>query len=279
MPIKLPKTFGGRRKSSGNILEEVDSQQQSSFRVFERPGPQRSMTDGAPLSKRMSEGNAVPTALEDSDNIFAGTEQPLRKHRYESRRPMESLRERLTRRHYSGPTYESSTSTRLSSSSTLPSSTEIPPPDEATSPHSRIHDIPAPPPLAGALRAAAGRTFSFGGRFGKSSTPSAPPRTATPDAPARRVQTSGTDSTATPPKLSDGQFNLGADLEAGSNDDFGKMFDHLGKRDSAMLRDPSPRRSKQVRSSLLICTHNEANGETVFFVSPDTSSTRVPGWC
>lgn len=243
MPIKLPKTFGGRRKSSGNILEEVDSQQQPSFRVFERPGPQRSVTDDAPLSKRMSEGNA---ALEDSDNIFAGTERPLRKHRYESLRPMESLRKRLTRRRCSGPTYESSTSTRLSSSSTLPSSTEIPPPDEATSPHSRIHDIPAPPPPAGGLRAAAGRTFSFGGRFGKSSTPSAPPRTATPDMPMRRVQTSGTDSTATPPKMSDGQFNLGAGLETGSSDDFGKMFDNLGKPGSALLRDPSPRRSKQV---------------------------------
>jgi hypothetical protein len=250
MPIKLPKTFGGRRKSSGNILEEVDSQQ-SSFRVFERPGPHRSMTDGAPLSKRMSEGNAVPSTSEDSDNIFAGTEQPLRKHRYESRRPKESLRKRLTRRRYSGPTYESSTSTRLSSSSTLPSSTEIHSPDETTSPHSRMHDIPAPPPLAGALRAAAGRTFSFGGRFGKSSTPSAPARTATPDALTRRIQTASTDSTATPPKLPDGQFNLGADLGTETTDDFGKMFDHMSKRDSAMLRDPSPRRAKQVRSSHL----------------------------
>ncbi|KAJ5127438.1 hypothetical protein N7448_008217 [Penicillium atrosanguineum] len=228
MPIKLPKTFGGRRKSSGNILEEVDAQQQSSFRVFERPGPHRSMTEGAPLSKRMSEGNAVPSTLEDPDNIFAGTEQPLRKR---------------------GPTYESSTSTRLSSSSTLPSSTEVPPPDEATSPHSRMNDIPVPPPLAAGLRAAAGRTFSFGGRFGKSSTPAPLPRIDTPDASTRRVQTASTDSTATPPKLADGQFNLGADLGGGSTDDFGKMFDHLGKRDSAMLRDPSPRRSKQYSSS------------------------------
>lgn len=245
--MKLPKTFGGRRKSSGNVLEEVDAQQQSSFRVFERPSPHRSMTDGAPLSKRMSEGNPVPSALEDSDNIFAGTEQPLRR-RYDPSRPQNSLRKRLTRRNYSGPNYESSTSTRLSSSSTLPSSAEIPPPDEATSPHSRMTDIPAPPPLAAGLRAAAGRTFSFGGRFGKSS-PAAPPRTATPETSMRRVQTSGTDSTATPPKLADGQFNLGADLGGGSTDDFGKMFDHLGKRESAMLRDPSPMRSKQVRSS------------------------------
>lgn len=245
MPIKLPKSFA-RRKSSGNILEEAPPRPQSSFHVYERPEPQRSMTDGAPLAKRMSEGHAVPSMLED--NIFAGTEQPLAKTRYGQLGLTGSLRKRLTRRHrrHSGATYESSTSTRLSSSSTLPSSTETHLADDASSPHSRIHDIPAPPPLAGALRAA-GRTFSFGGRFGRSSLSSAPPRNATPDSSTyRRVPRGSADSTATPPKLPDAQFNLGSDFESGG-DDFGKMFDHLGKRDSAALRDISPRRLNQVR--------------------------------
>lgn len=75
MPIKLPKGFT-RRKSSGNVLDDVDGQPQSSFRVFERPGTQqRSMTDGGPLTNRMSEGHA---SIED-DNIFAGSEHPLGK--------------------------------------------------------------------------------------------------------------------------------------------------------------------------------------------------------
>ncbi|KAJ5658153.1 uncharacterized protein N7484_001802 [Penicillium longicatenatum] len=221
MPIKLPKSFA-RRKSSGNILEDVEAQPQSSFRVFERPSAERSMSDGAPLSKRFSEGNVVPSALEDSDNIFAGTEQPLGKIR-------------------GATNYESSTSTRLSSSSTQPSSTEIASPEDA-SPHSRMHDIPVPPPIAaGGLRAAAGRTFSFGARF-KSSAP-APPRHATPDQSTRQRAVSGTtDETATPPKLTDEEFSLGGD-------DFGKMFDHLGKRESVLMRDPSPQPANKLAST------------------------------
>ncbi|KAJ5092164.1 hypothetical protein NUU61_007034 [Penicillium alfredii] len=238
MPIKLPKTFA-RRKSSGNVLDELDTTPQSSFRVFERPGPHRSMTDGAPLTKRMSEGNVVPSMLEDSDNIFAGTERPLPKSRYERSRPMDSLRKRLTRRRDSGGTYESSTSTRLSSSSTLPSSTEVPP-DDSLSPHSRLHDIPVPPPLSGALRAA-GRTFSFGGRF-KTSTPPVPAQRSTPDVSARqRAMTGSTDNTATPPKLPDSNFDLGT-----GSDDFHKMFDNLGQRDGSAVRDPSPQPANKV---------------------------------
>ena len=99
MPIKLPKSFN-RRKSSGNVLEDVEAPQ-SSFRVFERPGPQRSMTDGAPLTKRFSEGNVVPSMLED-DNMFAETERPLQKHRYDRPSTMDSLRKRLTGRRDSG---------------------------------------------------------------------------------------------------------------------------------------------------------------------------------
>ncbi|KAJ5392257.1 hypothetical protein N7509_007747 [Penicillium cosmopolitanum] len=235
MPMKLPKSFQ-RRKSSGNILEDVETRPQSSFRVFERPGPHRSMTDGAPLTKRMSEGNVVPSMLED-DNIFAGTEQPLDKNRYDEHphaRPLDSLRMRLTRKRHSGATYESSTSTRLSSSSTLPSSTEIPS-DDTASPHSRIHDIPVPPPLSGALRAAAGRTFSFGGRFSKNSN-SGPP------APPPSCNAAGGD---------EGTDGIRTGISGAGSDDFGKMFDQIGKRDSAMLRDPSPQpqRPNQYSSS------------------------------
>jgi hypothetical protein len=223
--MKLPKSFA-RRKSSGNVLEDVEAPQ-SSFRVFERPGPQRSMTDGAALSKHSSEGNAVPSALEDPDNIFA--ERPLDK-RYERPSTMDSLRRRLTGNRDSG-NYESSTSTRLSSSSTLPSSTEVPLPDETQSPHSRIHDVPAPPPLSSALRAA-GRTFSFGGRFGKSAP--AVPRQQTPDAAKTRPATGSTDSTATPPKLPDTNFAME------SQDDFNKMFDNMG----SSVRGKSPQPNK-----------------------------------
>lgn len=229
MPIKLPKSFA-RRKSSGNVLEDVEAPQ-SSFRVFERPGPQRSMTDGAALSKHHSEGSAVPSALDDSDNMFA--ERPLDK-RYERPSTMDSLKRRLTGNRESGH-YESSTSTRLSSSSTIPSSTEVPP-ENTQSPHSRIQDVPAPPPLTSALRAA-GRTLSFGGRFGKSAA--AIPRQQTPET-AKRPVTGSTDSTATPPKLPDTTFSME------SQDDFNKMFDNMGGS-SVRERSPQPR---QVRIAM-----------------------------
>ncbi|KAJ5817940.1 hypothetical protein N7447_007948 [Penicillium robsamsonii] len=235
MPMKLPKSFT-RRKSSGNVLED-ETPHQSSFRVFERPGPHRSMTDGAVLTKPLSEGNAVPS-VEDSDNIFAERVRPLDKSRYDRPSTMDSLRRRLTGSR-DASYYESSTSTRVSSSSTLPSSTEVPPPDDALSPHSRIHDVPAPPHLSSALRAA-GRTFSFGGRFSKS-TPQVP-RQQTPDA-AKRPVSGSTDSTATPPKLPDTDFALS------SQDDFNKMFDNMGTREGSAMRGSSPKPTK-VRSTI-----------------------------
>ncbi|KGO77506.1 hypothetical protein PITC_037500 [Penicillium italicum] len=225
--MKLPKSFT-RRKSSGNVIEDVEPPHQSSFRVFERPGPHRSMTDGEVLTKPLSEGHTVPS-MEDSDNIFTQRERPLDKSRYDRPSTMDSLRRRLTGNRDSG-NYESSTSTRLSSTSTLPSSTEVPPPDETQSPHSRIHDVPAPPPLASALRAA-GRTFSFGGRFSKSGPQV--PRQQTPNRPV----TGSTSSTATPPKLPDTDFALS------SQDDFNKMFDNMGTQGSA-IRGSSPKPAK-----------------------------------
>ncbi|KAJ5491489.1 hypothetical protein N7539_003056 [Penicillium diatomitis] len=245
MPIKLPKGFA-RRKSSGNVLEDVDGQSQSTFRVFERPGATpRSMTDDA-LTKRMSEGNAI---AEDPDNIFAGAEHPMNHTRYARPRTVESLKDRLTGRRNSGPNYESSTSTRQSTSSTVPSSTEIPSSDGSSSPHTRIHDVPAPPPLAGALRAA-GRTFSFGGRFSRSSANPGSPRhgkhDVPPEMPKPRAYSGSTDDTATPPRLPDAQLNF--DLASGG-DDFGKMFDHLGQGQNASMRDPSPQATSPYSSS------------------------------
>lgn len=249
--MKLPKSFT-RRKSSGNVLDDVEAPQ-SSFRVFERPGPHRSMTDGAALTKPLSEGNAAP--MEDPDNIFA-RERPLDKTRYDRPSTRDSLRRRLTGNRDSGH-YESSTSTRLSSSSTLPSSTEVPPPDQ--SPHSRIHDVPAPP-LTSALRAA-GRTFSFGGRFSKA-TPIVP-RQQTPDASKNRPVTGSTDSTATPPKLPDTNFTLG------SQDDFNKMFENMGTRESSTTPGASSQPGK-VRHAIAIPSTAAVLIQSQYSSSPPT---------
>jgi hypothetical protein len=64
--------------------------------------------------------------------------------------------------------------------------------------------------------------------------------------PKQRAYSGSTDDTATPPRLPDSQLNL--DLGTGG-DDFGKMFDNLGKRASALLRHPSPQRAQQVRGT------------------------------
>lgn len=215
MPIKL-LSFG-RRKSSGNILDDVESTPQSSFRVFQRPGD--------PLPKRMSEGDLVLSHL-DGSNPFAGTERPMDKPQYDRPRFADSLKKRLTGTRDSGGAYESSTSTRLSSSSTLPSSTEISPPDETFSPHSRINDVPPPPPLRPANRA-----FSLGGRL--KALPPSPQHNAL-DASAKHRATSSSDSTTLPPRLPDTNIDLSG------ADDFQKMFDNVGKRE------PSPRPTYQV---------------------------------
>lgn len=235
MPMKLPKSFT-RRKSSGNVLEDVGTPQ-SSFRVLER-GAQRSMTDGAALSKHHSEGNAIST----DDNMFAGHERPS---------TMESHKRRLMGNRESG-TYESSTSTRLSSSSTNPSSTEVPPEDT----HSRFQDVPAP--RTNTFRAAAERTFSLS-IFKKPSTAA---RQQTPD-PANRPPTGGTDSTATPPKLPDTNFSME------SQDDFNKMFDNMGGS-SARERSPQP---DQVRPVIVFLEHVAL---TVSKESSPPSTSRLP---
>ncbi|EAW11798.1 uncharacterized protein ACLA_005540 [Aspergillus clavatus NRRL 1] len=237
MPIKLPKGFT-RRKSSGNALEEVENPPQPSFRVFERPAADRkSLSDANLLSKRLSDGQDLYTPTEEEDNIFAGTENLPPKHRSLS----------LTRRQHSGGipggSSESSSSIRFSSSSLRRSSTDVPIQANGQSPHTRhLHDIPIPP-ISGALRAA-GRTFSFGGRFSKPSPSIAPDRPPIRPPPRNRTMTSSTASTATPPKLLD-DLNVG-----GLGDEFGNMFDDLGKRESVLLPEPiSGRKSPNMFSS------------------------------
>ncbi|KAH2673901.1 hypothetical protein KXV32_007505 [Aspergillus fumigatus] len=212
MPIKLPKGFT-RRKSSGNALEEVENAPQPSFRVFERPSADRkSLSEGNITSKRPNGGQVLYTPTEEDDNIFAGSEN-------------------LPPRHHSNPggSSESSSSIRFSSSSAPRSLTDIPIQSDTQSPHSRnLHDIPLPP-ISGALRAAAGRTFSFGGRFSKASPSNSLARQSTPGPSKNRTMTSSTASIATPPKLLD-------DLNVGQlGEEFKSMFDDLGKRDSAHI--------------------------------------------
>jgi hypothetical protein len=260
MPIKLPKGFT-RRKSSGNALEEVENPPpQPSFRVFERPSADRkSFSEGNIFSKRSSGGQVLYTPTEEDDNIFAGSENLPPKHRYSSpsqslSRLVETLARLLTFEfNYSsshlGGSSESSSSIRYSSSSTQRSLTDVPIQSDAQSPHSRnLHDIPIPP-ISGALRAA-GRTFSFGGRFSKPSPaipPPIPPARQSPPGQSRnRAMTSSTASTATPPKLLD-------DLNVGQlGDELNSMFDDLGKRDSAHVSESASLRKPvdRVRTTL-----------------------------
>lgn len=61
MPIKLPKAFA-RRKSSGNVLEEVQNTPVSSFRVFERPPTAGNSADGSESLRRTSQVPMYPSA-------------------------------------------------------------------------------------------------------------------------------------------------------------------------------------------------------------------------
>ncbi|PYH43442.1 uncharacterized protein BP01DRAFT_301044 [Aspergillus saccharolyticus JOP 1030-1] len=199
MPIKLPKGFA-RRKSSGNALEEVENPPQPSFRVFERPSTdKKSSSDGQLMSKRLSEGQPLYSPSEDADNnIFAVSEN----------HPSRSL--------YTNPSAHLSQSTRRS--------TDGEPSVDAHSPHSRnLYDIPIPP-ISGALRAA-GRTFSFGGRFAKVPAAVSPSQPSTPGPSRNRAMTASTANTAAAPRLPE------ADLQFEKmEDDFQNMFGNLEKR-------------------------------------------------
>ncbi|KAL2821030.1 hypothetical protein BJX63DRAFT_427712 [Aspergillus granulosus] len=204
MPIKLPKGFA-RRKSSGNALEDLENPPQSSFRVFERPSAERSsFSDGNLMAQRSGEGRTSYSPPEEDDNIFARSDSPA------------------VRNLTGGNTFEGS-STRLSSSGRR--STDLQTQFDLQSPHSRNpHDSPAPP-FSSALRAA-GRTFSFGGRFAK--TPASAPQPSSPETTRSRATTNSTASTATPPKLLETEFQIGR-----MDDDFGTMFDNIGRQDKS----------------------------------------------
>ncbi|OAX84487.1 hypothetical protein ACJ72_01158 [Emergomyces africanus] len=210
MPIKLPRGFA-RRKSSGNVLEELDETGQRSFKVFERPGMghARMSFDGATtLNSSNSDSSRTKRLSEDpyADNIFANTD------------------------HLPPPAeYRSASSAKFSSSSTLPSSTDIP-----------IQDIPVPPVPESSffsLRSAAGRTFSFGSKSPKSQRPqevTATPRSRETATTTERATTSSTTSTATPPRLPDSNLDMGDSIS------FGNMFDGLDKEQAGAPLSPSP---------------------------------------
>lgn len=84
MPIKLAKGFV-RRKSSGNILEEVENRPQSSFRVMERPPVDgRSVSEGNLLSPKVGKvllARRSSQPLEDPDNLY-GSQNPQFQDRY-----------------------------------------------------------------------------------------------------------------------------------------------------------------------------------------------------
>ncbi|KAL4911617.1 hypothetical protein BDW74DRAFT_10853 [Aspergillus multicolor] len=217
MPIKSFKGFT-RRKSSGNVLEDVENPAQSSFRVFERPSTGRkSLSDGNLLRQRTADGPSPGSPPED-DNIFAGSDGPAYRN--------------LT----GGTTIEGPAAVRFSSSTRR--STDLQTQFDSQSPHSKnLHDIPVPP-LSSALRAA-GRTFSFGGRFSK--TPAqVPHRPSSPDTTRSRATTNSTTSTATPPKLLETEFQIDR-----MDDDFGKMFDGIGAQEST--QGPNKRGEKSPR--------------------------------
>ncbi|KAE8378236.1 hypothetical protein BDV26DRAFT_281269 [Aspergillus bertholletiae] len=207
MPIKLPKGFA-RRKSSGNALEEGENPPQS-FRVFERPSvDKKSYSEGNLLAKRLSDGQRFYPTAEDSDNIFAEVDS-------RDQRNIGGLHERPNSARFHSATH------RL---------TDTPNPSDTPASQSRnLYDIPIPP-LSGALRAA-GRTFSFGGRFSKASASIPPTQPSTPGPSRNRAMTASTTSTATPPKL------LDTDLQFGQGEDeFHNMFNEVGKREASRER-------------------------------------------
>ncbi|BAE60229.1 hypothetical protein F9C07_2231036 [Aspergillus flavus] len=207
MPIKLPKGFA-RRKSSGNALEEGENPPAQSFRVFERPSvDKKSYSEGNLLAKRLSDGQRFYPTAEDSDNIFAEVDSP-------GQRSPGGMHERPKSARFHSATDRSTDGL----TSNTPTS------------HSRnLYDIPIPP-LSGALRAA-GRTFSFGGRFSKASAPTPPPQPSTPGPSRSRAMTASTTSTATPPKLLDTDLQLGQ-----GEDEFHNMFDEVGKMGASRER-------------------------------------------
>ncbi|KAK2750094.1 hypothetical protein FQN57_004586 [Myotisia sp. PD_48] len=120
-----------------------------------------------------------------------------------------------------GKLYDSSSSAKFSSSSTLPSSTDT-----------SAHEIPVPPipesPFSFSIRAS-GRTFSFGSKASKATARGSTPTRLSESSHRERAMTSSTTSTATPPKLTESDFNL-----EGSGD-LGNIFENFDRRKSQLM--------------------------------------------
>ncbi|KAH8602865.1 hypothetical protein B0O99DRAFT_647688 [Bisporella sp. PMI_857] len=246
---KFPKSFG-RRRSSGNVLEDVQAEPSAavehSFKVFERPdGASRSFDGGVKLAKASTSytpSNLAPRPKTTGreENMFEGIINGNR-----SASPQSARNNRpLTLQSGSGASNSNSASTtdnssRLSAASTAPSSTN------SKSEEWKSHDkpsggIPLPPvPKSQSTFSlkAAGRSLSWG-RNKQNNTPPPPPplRKDTPSPPPneyqgrqRAVTASSYASTATPPKLDERELGLSL------GGDFGDMFSSFGKRKSQML--------------------------------------------
>ncbi len=143
-----------------------------------------------------------------------------------------------------GQNDNSSASARFSSSSTLPSSTDAPLDDKPLPNPRGSHDISIPPvPESNQTWRNKGRAFSFGRR--KAESASIPAPVSQPDmvlASSQEYRHVGREraltessyasgSTATPPKILDGDLDFGeSDL-----DGFASMFESIGKRKSQIL--------------------------------------------
>lgn len=228
--MKLPKTF--RRRSSGNVLEDIPNPPQSSFRVLERTsGDARSASEGNLLSPKNADAQrrSSQPLQEPPDSYLMESRNPSAYNRYSlSSGPLASIRKRLTRNSDSGGTvnsnvtagtFESSPSLRFSSSSASRPSNEMTTPDQTQPP--RFYDK-QPPSMTGALRAA-GRTLSLGGRFSKQSQPSMPQPLAT-----NRM------TIAEPPQFLDSELDLGKDTGFESMlDNFGTSIGHHQKQEAS----------------------------------------------
>ncbi|KAF0318707.1 hypothetical protein RB213_011182 [Colletotrichum asianum] len=234
----------GRRRSTVNSEEFLQhgpvttgdqQQQQSSFRVLERTevGGNKSFDGGHRLLKAAT--TAIPPKhyndLSLEDNMFADVKN-----------------NRGSGSSNTTKTTSTDTSSRHSNVSTTPSSADLGaqgPQEEWRNSIKKSHtDLPPPPPKhsSGGFLSKAGRTFSFGGQKKNQASvssvdehplpPPPLPAQALEDDSSRRPRglTASTASTATPPKLSEEEFNL----NFGS--DFGNMFKGSGfdKRASQM---------------------------------------------
>jgi hypothetical protein len=260
MPIKLPKGFQ-RRKSSGNVLDDVQSPPgESSFKVLERPASKGKSFDGGMHLRMVSTGSPIPPPKDQyaRGSDLYGVGRPDASNRYSTSSFVNNDRLTLlprgsggTERSQSTAHYDSAASSaRLSTSSTNPSSIDTKSEKNTQSAAARsandVSVLPTGSNRPSFLRSPV-KTFSFSALKGSGEAP------ASPDAPAvypptidnrrNRTVTESTASTATPPRLFDSDLALdNSELE-----DFGNMFDHIGSSP-----DPAPVRliHQEVQSRL-----------------------------